>query len=163
MYPDTSSHAMRGGRLGGEEGRGRYTSREMGSVVVSAADHRDNNGNGNGNGNGDVNGVGGEYDLGGDDAERTLADAKFVIGDYIDCAIFPPLSDGTAVPRQGGGGGMRGGMNGYGGRGRGGGYGLGRGASVPIGEWRRGERLPEGGGGSRGGGGGYGRGRRAPY
>lgn len=129
----------------------------MGSVVVSASASQHN---GNGNGNGDVNGVGGEYDLGGDDAERTLADAKFVIGDYIDCAIFPPLSDGSAVPRQGAG--PRGGMNGYG-RGRGG-YGLGRGGTVPIGEWRRGERLPEGGGGGpRGGGGGYGRGRRAPY
>lgn len=157
VYPDTSGHATRGGRLGGEEGRGRYTSREMGSVVVSASSPY----NGNGNGNGDADGVGGEYDLGGDDAEKTLADVKFVIGDYIDCAIFPPLSDGSAVPRQSVGG--RGGMNGYG-RGRGG-YGLGRGATIPLGEWRRGERIPEGGGGPRGGGGGdgYGRGRRAPY
>ena len=32
------------------------------------------------------------------DAEKTLADARFVIGDYIACAIYPPLADGRPAP-----------------------------------------------------------------
>ncbi|KAK5069641.1 hypothetical protein LTR64_008322 [Lithohypha guttulata] len=148
IYPDTSP-ATRGGRLGGEEGRGRYTSKEMGSVVISAPDVA--------NGNGDSYGK--DYELGGEDSEKTLADSKFVIGDYIDCAVFPPLSDGSVVPRSNALG--RGGY--ANGRGRGaGGFGVGRGPSIPTGEWRRGERIPESSGGHRGGG--YGRGgRRMPY
>lgn len=116
--------------------------------------------------------------------ERTLGEARFVIGDYVDCAVFEPLGDGSvaAAPRRGeyggsvsgrGGGGGGGGYggppreNGYG-RGRGGmrgGYGGGAGGGgrlgegVPTGEWRRGERIPDG----RGYGGGYGRGRGRGY
>ena len=128
----------------------------MGSIVISAPSDTSNS-------NGDTNGRE-SWELGGEDSEKTLADGKFVIGDYIDCAIFPPLSDGSVVPRastMGRGGGY---VNG---RGRGaGGYGIGRGAPVPVGEWRRGERLPDGGSGYRGGGGrgGFrGDARRAPY
>ena len=82
----------------------------MGSVVIAAPEHS------NGNGNGPVR-------LEGDDTDKTLEDARFVIGDFIDCAVFPPLSDGTVVSRGSirGGGGPR--ENGYG-RIRGGGYGL---------------------------------------
>ncbi|EHK99120.1 hypothetical protein M7I_4952 [Glarea lozoyensis 74030] len=123
----------------------------------------------------------------GGEPEKTLQDARFVIGDYVSCAILPPLENGSVAPPPGGpptrgfGGERRGGMsgdfaprggfggpreNGFGFRGRGaprgGGFGQGM---VPSGEWRRGERVPEGpagsGGGFRGGrgyGGGYGRG-----
>lgn len=111
---------------------------------------------------------------------KTLQEARFVIGDFIDCAVFAPGRDGAVAPppvvrgrgaqgvvdayRGGRGGGAFGPPreNGYGGfRGRGGGFGgsegrLG-GSGVPSGEWRRGERLPEGGG--RGGGPRGGRGR----
>lgn len=119
---------------------------------------------------------------------KTLRDAKFVVGDYISCAVLAPLSDGSvaaslppiaiaAAPRAGYGGpgrgdfGGRGRDNGFGSgfRGRGGmrGGGGGFGASLPNGEWRRGEAVPEGpsGGWSRGrddrefGGRGRGRGR----
>ncbi len=123
-----------------------------------------------------------------EEAERTLADARFVIGDFVDCAIFPPLPDGSVAPGAQRGGyagsvgprGMGMGMggppppreNGYG-RSRGGGYGLSRGdgfggggrggefsgGRVPPGEWRRGERLPDSGYGRGGYGGGRGRGR----
>ncbi|KAJ9664688.1 hypothetical protein H2198_000034 [Neophaeococcomyces mojaviensis] len=153
VYPDTSAAARGvGGRLG-EEGRGRYTSKEMGSVVVAPQQH--SNGHG-------VDDEKESWELGGDDAEKTLAEARFVIGDYVDCAVFPPLSDGSVVPR----GVVPGrGSNGHG-RSRGGAsYGVGRGGHIPAGEWRRGERIPESGGGYRGGGrGGYGRaGRREPY
>lgn len=165
VYPDTSSAAAgKGGRLGGEEGRGRYVGKEMGSVVISAPTHS--------NGHGYAEG-GKSFELGGDDAEKTLVDARFVIGDFIDCAVFPPLSDGSVVPRGSVGGPPRAGFreNGYG-RPRGAGFGGerrgayagGRGdfsGNIPSGEWRRGERLPDAGarGGSYGGRGG----RRAPY
>ncbi|KAI4286002.1 MAG: hypothetical protein L6R38_000229 [Xanthoria sp. 2 TBL-2021] len=101
--------------------------------------------------------------------DKTLADARFVIGDYVDCAIFEPLGDGSVAPMPRadfaggnrmprGGGGIFAGPpreNGFGGgygRGRGGprgGYGGGErgggrlGEGVPSGEWRRGERIPD--------------------
>jgi histone deacetylase complex subunit SAP18 len=136
-------------------------SKEMGSVVISPQE------DGHTNGNGDV---AGGVNLDGEDADKTLADARFVVGDFVDCAVFPPLSDGSAVPRAvpmvRGGGPPR--ENGYrgsrGGFDRGGGgmraFGGGRGdfgPTIPSGEWRRGERLPDG--GYRGGGGGFGGGR----
>lgn len=147
VYPDVHAPRGGGGRLE-TEGRGRYLTKEMGSVVVSAPEYS------NGDGNAAIR-------LEGEDADKTLEDVKFVIGDFIDCAVFPPLSDGTVVGR--GATGPRGVReNGYG-RVRGGGYGgqSGRGSyngsaprsgdfggsgSIPSGEWRRGERLPEGGG-----------------
>ncbi|KAL9601526.1 MAG: hypothetical protein Q9219_002478 [cf. Caloplaca sp. 3 TL-2023] len=111
-------------------------------------------------------------ELGGE-PEKTLAEARFVIGDFLDCAVMVPGEGGrvAGVPRRGGGGGgeVRGGgrENGYAGGG-GGGYGGGRGRGgggrggylggsgggsgggrlggegVPSGEWRRGESLPDG-------------------
>ncbi len=113
--------------------------------------------------------------------DKTLADARFVIGDFVDCAIFEPLGDGSValmpraefaggarVPRGGGGGSYavaprENGFGGGYGRGRGGprgGYGGDRnegrlGEGVPSGEWRRGERIPD----VRG----YGRGRGRGY
>jgi histone deacetylase complex subunit SAP18 len=167
---------------------GRFISRELGSVIVGAATEK--------NGDVDVN-----MDMDGDgpstavhirealkqlDGEpfKSLGDVKFVIGDYISCAILPPGADGSvaAAPpppsgptrgpplRDGFGG--RGRENGFGGRGDVSGYRGGRGGGrfddrsvVPQGEWRRGEAPPEregywrGGGGDRGGRGGRGRGR----
>ncbi|KAK9417109.1 putative Sin3 associated polypeptide p18-domain-containing protein [Seiridium unicorne] len=106
----------------------------------------------------------------GGDATKTLADARFVVGDYLSVAILPPLGDGSVAPAsaarmgRGAGAGEAGTVvgrapglggrdreNGFGGRrgGRGGrpdGFGRGgRGGSisVPMGEWRRGEQLPE--------------------
>lgn len=168
VYPDTSPSAAKTGRLGGEEGRGRYVSKEMGSVVVSASEYTTNGSSGR-----KEEATKASYELGGDDAEKTLGDLRFVIGDFIDCAVFPPLSDGTVVPRSSVGGPVRSGYreNGYGRPRGGGGFGMSRGGfggargdfggNMPSGEWRRGERLPEGGfrGGSYGGRGG----RRAPY
>ncbi|KAI1608477.1 Sin3 associated polypeptide p18-domain-containing protein [Exophiala viscosa] len=152
VYPDVHASRGMGGRLE-SEGRGRYLSKEIGSVVVSAPESS----------NGEKDGT---FSLEGEDAEKTLEDARFVIGDFIDCAVFAPLSDGTVVSRTSvsGRGGPR--ENGFG-RGRGGSYGFGsrgsyngngpRGefggpATIPSGEWRRGERLPDGGfRGGRGG------------
>lgn len=121
-------------------------------------------------------------ELGGE-PEKTLQEARFVIGDFVDCAVLVPGEGGrVAAPLRRGveiGGGGRGGYvrgrengyagGGYGGRGRGGGgrggyggagggLGPGRlgGEGVPSGEWRRGESLPDRGYG-------YGRGRGRGY
>ncbi|KAH6661392.1 Sin3 associated polypeptide p18-domain-containing protein [Truncatella angustata] len=102
-------------------------------------------------------------DHGGDGA-KTLAEARFVVGDHVSVAILPPLEDGSVAPAsaarmgRGAGAGEAGAVvgrapglggrdreNGFGGR-RGGRGGrpeqFGRG-NVPVGEWRRGEALPE--------------------
>ena len=177
LFPDTRSVAPGGG----EEGRGRWLSKEVGSVIIGAADgdgaeHADGHENGDAPEDEVADALKGAYS---GDAEKTLADARFVIGDYVSCAILPPLTDGSVAPlpapemgrgyggpsggrggpRDGGygrggygggrveqngfGGGGGGGFGGYrGGRGgRGGGFGA---PSVPSGDWRRGERIPEG-------------------
>ncbi|KAI9932302.1 hypothetical protein ASPWEDRAFT_68188 [Aspergillus wentii DTO 134E9] len=162
IYPDT-----RGAATMGPDAKGRYLSKDIGSVVVgpSESSHRDENDDD------DSHPVAPRaLRMQGSEAEKTLQDVRFVIGDYVDCAILPPLEDGSIAPPINGGrgpmsgppgGGMRAfrenGFGGRPGRGRGGDRG------VPFGDWRRGERLPEGGG--RGGGGPGGPGRRgwAPY
>lgn len=135
IYPDMSRRAMNG-RLG-DEGQGRYMSREIGSVVISAPSETN-----------DLKDTAEDWELDGEDSDRTLEDVRFVIGDYIDCAIFPPLSDGSVVPRAPARGGF------VSGRGRvPHSSGRGPGASIPSGEWRRGERLPDSGIRGRGRGG----------
>jgi histone deacetylase complex subunit SAP18 len=163
IFPDTRAQM-------GEGGRGKWIDKPLGSVVVGGRD-ADMEAN----------------DLLEGDANKTLADARFVIGDFVACAIYPPGPDGRVPPMPAGGraardpySGPRGGGRengfggGYGGRngggfggprgGGGGGYGGGRGpmgAAPPPGDWRRGER-PNAYGGGGGGGGGF-RGGRNRY
>lgn len=157
IYPDTRGAAA--------DGRGRYLSKDMGSVILGASDRKEENNDSRENG-----GAPGRRRFQEDDADKTLADARFVIGDYIDCAILPPLEDGSVAPPISGRGtvpssALGGGMRAFGGPGPGpsreNGYsgrrGSGRGNGIPSGDWKRGERLPEGVGG-----GGWGR-RRGPY
>lgn len=150
IFPDTRATVSDGGR-------GKWIDKPLGSVVIG--------------GNGaELEGEAAENLEG--DAKKTLSDARFVIGDYVACSIYPPNADGSvaALPSRGPprdiGFGPRGPPreNGYGGgygRGRGdyrGGYG-GRGGGFngggfngpPAGDWRRGERLPGGYEGGRGG------------
>ncbi|KAI9660475.1 MAG: hypothetical protein M1821_009825 [Bathelium mastoideum] len=167
IYPDTGQPTR--------PGPGRYLAKDLGSVIVGVGGPGVESGEGSANG--EYHRGRGSDKLEGD-ADRTLQDARFVIGDYVSVAILPPLANGAvaALPppatssayggSRGGRGdfaGGRGGMappreNGYSGggyRGRGpprGSYGMERGG-FPSGEWRRGERLPDGPGG------GYGRGR----
>ncbi|KAI9838044.1 MAG: hypothetical protein M1819_006198 [Sarea resinae] len=222
IFPDT--------RDAGRAGQGRYLSKDLGSVVVGARDpdsraaappttendHDDDDDGEKGltkpsDEEARIVAAGPMAGALGGDPEVTLQEARFVIGDYISCAICPPLADGSVAPPPpaasaagppprmggypigggGGGGGPRGmgdfgggrgGVlggpreNGFGGfrvRGRGGGGGPGGfgggdrggpgiggggggGGGVPSGEWRRGERVPDG---PSGGGRGYGRGR----
>ncbi|KAF7589216.1 hypothetical protein BBP40_004558, partial [Aspergillus hancockii] len=89
IYPDTKAAASMG-----PDARGRYLSKDMGSVVIGPRDspHREEN---------DDEGAGprsGPLRLQGNDADKTLQDMRFVIGDYIDCAILPPLEDGSVAP-----------------------------------------------------------------
>lgn len=91
------------------------------------------------------------------DQRKTLGDARFVVGDYVSCAVLPLLPDGSVAPASNAKRGstgedrkdFRGGLpslhEGFYARGRGG-----RGAwpdvggriDFPTGDWRRGERLP---------------------
>jgi histone deacetylase complex subunit SAP18 len=177
IFPDVKN-------AGPGTGGGRYISKDLGSIVIGDGgpgilpDEEESEIVAGGQ----VAGA-----LGGEPG-TTLQDARFQIGDYVSCAILPPLEDGGVAPppggppargfagdRRGGLGGDFGGRGGFGGprengfgfRGRGGPRGGGNFVQgiVPAGEWRRGERVPEGpsggGGGFRGGrgfGGGYGRG-----
>lgn len=156
VYPD-----IQGSNRPGAPGR--YISRDIGSVIVGAPSRHDDV-DMEGSDGGSVAEALRQLD---GDPDRSLADVKFLIGDYIACAILPPLPDGgvpAAPPPLSGPGrgpppgsyGGRGRENGFGGRGDwGGGYGRGgrgggrfddrrmSGGGVPSGEWRRGEAPPE--------------------
>ncbi|KAI9372611.1 Sin3 associated polypeptide p18-domain-containing protein [Aspergillus egyptiacus] len=151
IYPDTKGAAMMG-----PDARGRYLSKDLGSVVIGP---RDSNEESEPSLRNDGARPGGGFRLQGNDAEKTLQEARFVIGDYVDCAILPPLEDGSVAPVLPGGtrgpnigGGMRAFREpGFGSAG-GGRAGRGRGgAAIPPGDWRRGERLPDSGREFRGG------------
>jgi histone deacetylase complex subunit SAP18 len=128
----------------------RYGVKDLGSVVIGAGSTTD------------------EEDATWDrvDEDKTLGDARFVVGDYISCAILPPSDDGSVAPRsqarleqprmtrdrrepqhvnskepQGQRIGHR--ESGRGGRGRQRGGNTDT-ALFPSGEWRRGEQLPPG-------------------
>ncbi|KAL1634409.1 hypothetical protein SLS58_010697 [Diplodia intermedia] len=111
IFPDTRSGGGGGGGGGpggpgggGPGGPGRYLSKELGSVVVG--------GGGPGVDEDDAataaatttttptapaNGRGGALDKLEGDADKTLADARFVIGDYVSCCILPPGADGSVA------------------------------------------------------------------
>ncbi|KAI5814004.1 Sin3 associated polypeptide p18-domain-containing protein [Pyronema omphalodes] len=119
-------------------GAARYTTKDLGAVVPAGDPALDNV------------------------AKKTLSEVQFVVGDWIDVAVYPEghggvstggrgprMPDGRRGERENGfGGGSSRGDSGFGGRGRGG--------RVPQGEWRRGEKVEESRGGR--GGGGFGRG-----
>ena len=157
IYPDA-----RGAAMGGPDARGRYLSRDLGSAIVGPRDsplRADDD-----EGKQATRPRPGALRFQGSEADRPLQDARFIVGDYIECAILPPLEDGSVAPalngasgpimgpRGGGGGGMRAFRdNGYPrGPGRGPRNGGGGPPHMPRGDWHRGERLPEGGRGRRG-------------
>ncbi|KIW05083.1 uncharacterized protein PV09_04231 [Verruconis gallopava] len=122
------------------DGYGSYQKKPLGSVIVGAG------GPGVPVGDGAVQR--GSYVA--SDESKTLADAKFVIGDYIDCAFYPPLANGDiAIPQRG--------VMGRHGPPRENGYwsvsmgsrrgGRSIGSGLPAGEWRRGDPVPSTGGG----------------
>ena len=135
VYPDMQ------GAIHNSNSQGRYCTKDMGSVVIGAEDERST--------------IRGDDHL---EAEKCLQDFKFVIGDWVTCVILPPLANGDVAPvpnslvvgrgtfgnppgRGTFGGGPR--ENGFT-RGRRGAYGQSSGSAFPSGEWRRGERIPEG-------------------
>ncbi|KAL4806719.1 Sin3 associated polypeptide p18-domain-containing protein [Aspergillus unguis] len=145
IYPDTKGAAMMGPDARGS----RYLSKDLGSVIIGpreSSEEDEASSSRNGAGAGPRTGP---FRLQGNDADKTLQEARFVIGDYIDCAILPPLEDGSVAPPLAGsrgppvGGGMRAFRdNGFGG-GRGGRGGRGGGERIPPGDWKRGERIPD--------------------
>ncbi|KAF2276861.1 uncharacterized protein EI97DRAFT_323996 [Westerdykella ornata] len=174
----------------------RFIARDLGSVIVGAASV-DAQGKKLDNDIEDEESSKDEGKAGGDivkdalqqlsgELNKTLQDARFVIGDYISAAILPPLADGSVAaspppisgasargppprepygnrpgPRENGYGGRPGDYDRFGRGGRGGGrFDERRGGGFPAGEWRRGEAppAPERDSYYRGGGGG-GRGR----
>ncbi|KAK2003615.1 hypothetical protein LX36DRAFT_650823 [Colletotrichum falcatum] len=164
IYPDTRNAAAPPGSLHAQAQNPRFMVKDLGSVVLGdgvvgailAADGAEGV-------EGDVHMAETAAALPDTDAakDKTLGDAKFVVGDYISCAILPPLPDGSVAPaltarndRTAGPFGARGGMASQGPR-RDAAFG-GRQArdrdrrrsgpgdgGFPEGEWRRGERLPE--------------------
>ena len=101
VFPDGGSGSgMERGRGAGEreEGRGRWVVRDVGSLVVGS---QRMGGLENGEGEGGEKQSGWELD--GEDAQKTLEDVRFVIGDFVDVAVFPPLGDGSVVGRGSGG------------------------------------------------------------
>jgi len=149
IYPDTKAAAAMGP---GADARGRYLSKDIGNVVIGPRDSPYHNGEED---DGAAAAPPRGLRLQGNDTERTLQDVRFVIGDYVDCAILPPLEDGSVAPpiisgrgAVGGPGSIGGGMRAF----RENGFGFGRGGRgrggerIPAGDWKRGERLPDGGG-----------------
>ncbi|QUC22038.1 uncharacterized protein UV8b_06279 [Ustilaginoidea virens] len=133
----------------------RYAVKDLGSVVIGQHAH--------GAATNESLELGGSTRSGPGSGKKTLNDARFVVGDYISCAILPPLADGSVAPasaarresnlgyrdgrgRRGGSGGFFSHENGFSWsssrESRGGMRGSGTHASVPLGEWRRGERVP---------------------
>ena len=152
IYPDA-----RGAAMMGPDARGRYLSKDLGSVIVGPRDspYRTEEDADN---HAESRPRPGPLRFQGSEADKALQDARFIVGDYVECAILPPLEDGSVAPPLRGASGPPIGMrafreNGFAGRpGRGGPRGGDRGGppTLPPGDWKRGERLPEGGG--RGGG-----------
>ncbi|KOS16949.1 Histone deacetylase complex subunit SAP18 [Escovopsis weberi] len=129
----------------------RYMVKDLGSIVIG----------GGGPGIDDLDDGGLDGTLRDEDAgQKTLADARFVVGDYLSCAVLPPLADSSVAPASTAkrnsvaGRGARGGARvGMGARDADFGRSNGRsardgrrdsGGGFPMGEWRRGEKLPEG-------------------
>lgn len=132
---------------------GRYSAKEMGSVVVGGQDEPSMIRNG-------------AHVRDDPDGDKCLQDFKFVIGDWVSCAILLPLANGDVAPAPAPLAPARGGFagvpgrgafaagpreNGFPGRGRRGGFAQPAGSALPAGEWRRGERVPDEGPGYRGG------------
>lgn len=166
VFPDA-----RGAAMMGPDARGKYTSRDLGTVIVGPRDSP-YRGDEDADDRAEARPRAGPPRFTGSETDKTLQDARFLIGDYVECAILPPLDDGSVAPPLrgssgppplgggGGGGGMRAFRdNGFPRPGRGGrGGDRGGPPALPVGDWKRGERLPEGGGrgdrGERGGRGG---------
>ena len=142
VYPDLR------GNTAVENAAPRYAVKDLGSIVIGQG--------GPGAGASELGetsaSLRGEQEVG-----RTLGDARFVVGDYVSCAILPTLSDGSIAPAssarrdtgvgtrdlRGQRGGFHGRENGFGRGGARGGRGGGwRDSGVPMGEWKRGESLP---------------------
>ncbi|KAI2612470.1 Sin3 associated polypeptide p18-domain-containing protein [Hypoxylon fragiforme] len=150
IFPDTRTNAA-------GQTTARYSVKDLGSVVI-----------GDGYRGLDPEDIDEEKKLD-TEGDKTLLEARFVVGDFISCAILPPLADGSVAPTSSARSGLGGTSsesramvgrppgNMFGARERengnprsardrnsGRGYDrFGNRSVIPSGEWRRGERLPE--------------------
>ncbi|CAI7662946.1 unnamed protein product [Penicillium crustosum] len=90
IYPDA-----RGAAMGGPDARGRYLSRDLGSAIVGP---RDSTLRAEDDENKEARPRPGPLRFQGSEADRPLQDARFIVGDYIECAILAPLEDGSVAP-----------------------------------------------------------------
>ncbi|KAF9887368.1 hypothetical protein FE257_010223 [Aspergillus nanangensis] len=95
IYPDTKAAATMGPDA---VGRGRYLSKDLGSVVIGPRESDAADDGAEGAKNGTAAAAPRALRLQGADADKTLQEVRFVIGDYVDCAILPPLEDGSVAP-----------------------------------------------------------------
>lgn len=151
VFPDLRNSSSIG------DSQPRFAVKDLGSIVIGENEMGPEGSN-------DLDAGGHEAEKGGSRGNKTLSDARFVVGDYISCAVLPPLSDGSVAPASSirrelppeplkiGRSPYRGG---YQGRDRENGFGRGSfrgrgswreggGPGFPLGDWRRGERLPDG-------------------
>ncbi|KAF6230708.1 hypothetical protein HO173_011060 [Letharia columbiana] len=133
VYPDTHNNSNNNNNATTTTtmAPGRYLSKELGDVVVGDEGAEEGPGRGRREeereGGGGGGGEGGEKvvregvmagRLGGE-PDKTLQEARFVIGDFISCAIFPPGADGSVAPGHNSAGRGRGGRGEFGGEGAG--------------------------------------------
>ncbi|KAI5310266.1 hypothetical protein KEM55_009235 [Ascosphaera atra] len=101
IYPDT-----KGAIMAGPDSKGRYLSKDLGSVIIGASsDGEEEDAEQGHEGSREREEEEEEKPrarkngrIVGEDADRTLQDMRFVIGDYVDCAIQAPLADGSVAP-----------------------------------------------------------------
>lgn len=91
IFPDTRNQSS-------GAGPGRYVTKDLGSVIIG------NDGPGIYPDDEEAAIVAGGQVAGalGGEPDKTLQDARFVIGDYVSCAILPALANGEVAPPPGG-------------------------------------------------------------
>ncbi|CAI7638658.1 unnamed protein product [Penicillium manginii] len=99
VFPDA-----RGAAMMGPDARGKYTSRDLGTVIVGPRDSP-YRGDEDADDRAEARPRAGPPRFTGSETDKTLQDARFLIGDYVECAILPPLDDGSVAPPLRGGSG----------------------------------------------------------
>ncbi|CAI7671054.1 unnamed protein product [Penicillium pancosmium] len=92
VFPDA-----RGAAMMGPDARGKYTSRDLGTVIVGPRDSP-YRGDEDADDRAEARPRAGPPRFTGSETDKTLQDARFLIGDYVECAILPPLDDGSVAP-----------------------------------------------------------------
>ncbi|KAF3012182.1 hypothetical protein E8E14_007320 [Neopestalotiopsis sp. 37M] len=97
IYPDTRGAAGAGAGAGQDP---KYMIKDLGSIVIGDGDTEANSVEATDGGSTLASQADGGLPAAGHGGEglKTLAEARFVVGDYISLAILPPLEDGSVAP-----------------------------------------------------------------